>query len=131
MTASETEIEQRLKLGGAKAPRLSPEHIDGCIKEVKHVRMPDGRTTICEITLTNGFTVRGESSCISAENFRADIGQDVSFRDARDKIWQLEGYLLQQRIYEESRRPLAQEHPQQQQQPQAQAAPRASNYPVW
>jgi hypothetical protein len=53
---------------------------------------------ICEITLQNGYTVRGEAACVSPENFDQEIGESVSFKDARNKIWQLEGYLLQEKF---------------------------------
>jgi hypothetical protein len=65
-----------------------------------YVVMPDGRTTICQLTLTNGFTVRGESSCVDISNFNMSIGEKIAWDNALDKIWQLEGYLLQQRRYE-------------------------------
>lgn len=55
--------------------------------------------TICVITLQNGFTVTGESACASPENYDKDIGEQIAFNNARDKIWQLEGYLLKEKLY--------------------------------
>jgi hypothetical protein len=83
-----------------QAPRVTKEHIDSLIKGEDYVVMPDGRTTICQLTLVNGFTVRGESSCVSIENFDADKGREYSYENAVEKIWELEGYLLAQRLYE-------------------------------
>jgi hypothetical protein len=40
----------------------------------------------------------------SIENFDQEIGERISFDDARDKIWQLEGYLLKETLYRESLR---------------------------
>ena len=54
---------------------------------------------ICEIKLQNGFTVRGEAACVSKDNFNQKIGEDISFENAREKIWQLEGYLLQEKVF--------------------------------
>lgn len=58
------------------------------------------RLTFCVLTLKNGFTVTGESACVSAENFDAEIGRKIARKDALDKMWPLEGYLLAQRRYD-------------------------------
>lgn len=59
-----------------------------------------GLLTFCVLVLKNGFTVTGESACASPENFDPQIGRDVAFKNAREKIWLLEGYLLKQRLSE-------------------------------
>lgn len=94
---TEEEIENAIQTKGLTAPRLTPGDIDAKIKGVTHTNLPSGKCTICEITLQNGFTVRGESACVSPENFDQEIGNRISFEKARDKIWQLEGYLLQEK----------------------------------
>ncbi|WP_076591967.1 Gp49 family protein [Herminiimonas arsenitoxidans] len=63
------------------------------------IRTASGKTMICELTLRNGFTVRGESSCVDLANFKEDLGQQYSREAAVEKIWELEGYLLQEDIY--------------------------------
>jgi len=55
---------------------------------------------VCELTLRNGFTVRGEAATVSKENFNVAIGERISRENAREKVWELEGYLLQQRIHQ-------------------------------
>ena len=96
---SEQQIEQEIQAKGLNAPRITPDHIDGCIvKEQYHVF--DGTTvTVCLLTLSNGFTVTGESACASPENFNVEIGQKIARQNAREKIWALEGYLLKQRLH--------------------------------
>lgn len=54
--------------------------------------------TVCCLVLRNGFTVTGESACASPENFDAEIGRKIAYDNARSKIWQLEGYLLKERL---------------------------------
>jgi hypothetical protein len=54
------------------------------------------------MTLTNGFTVTGESACASPENFDAAIGEKIALEQARNKIWMLEGYLLKEKLYQGS-----------------------------
>jgi hypothetical protein len=59
-----------------------------------------GLLTFCVLVLRNGFTVTGESACVSPENFDAEIGRKVARQKAVEKIWPLEGYLLKQRLHE-------------------------------
>jgi len=99
---NEQELENKIKSKGLNAPRLSPDKIDEVIVSETFTVLPSGKCLICEITLKNGFTVRGESAAVSKENFDVEIGKEVSRKDARNKIWGFEGYLLQQRIFESS-----------------------------
>ena len=116
------ELEQHIKEAGANvAPRITPSHIEDCIASVHFFTAADGVAagmgdsdtisndslqalsllTICVLVLKNGFTVVGKSACASPENFNADIGKDVAWRDAKEQIWPLEGYLLKQNLYEQ------------------------------
>lgn len=97
MSRDEAAIEDSLKASGANAPRLSPADIDRVIVGHTFTVMPSGKAMVCEITLANGFTVRGESAVVSKENFRQDIGERISYARARDQIWLLEGYLRQEK----------------------------------
>jgi hypothetical protein len=54
--------------------------------------------TFCVMVLRNGFTVTGESACVSPENFDAHIGQKVARQNAVDKIWPLMGYALKEKL---------------------------------
>lgn len=58
--------------------------------------------TFCVLVLKNGYTVTGESACASPANFDAEIGKKIARQNAVNKIWQLEGYLLKQKLYEQS-----------------------------
>ena len=125
---NEKQIEQEIQDKGLNAPRLTPDHIDSVIQSVHYFTAGDGyvgaltsseefnalpeheRTvqpplqldllTFCVIVLRNGFTVTGESACASPENFNAEIGQKVAYENARNKIWQLEGYLLKEKLHQ-------------------------------
>lgn len=84
-------------LGLTRGPRLTPDDIDRVIvRSEYHVFAPT--TTVCCITLINGYTVIGQSACVSPENFNEGIGREIAFKDARQKIWALEGYLLAQHL---------------------------------
>ena len=119
MSNTEQQIEKEIQDKGLNAPRLTPEIIDSKIKAIRYLTgdvapafahedyfaKEDKGTpclTICILTLENGFTVTGESACASPENFDKLIGQKIAYENARNKIWQLEGYLLKQRLKEQS-----------------------------
>lgn len=97
---NETEIEDKLQSKCLNAPRLSPERIDKLIIDKQFHVFPGTATTVCCLELANGFTVIGESACVSLENFDAEIGQSIAYQNAREKIWQLEGYWLKQKLHE-------------------------------
>lgn len=59
-----------------------------------------GLLTFCVLVLRNGFTVTGESACVSAENFHAQYGRDLAREKAIDKCWPLLGYKLRCDLYD-------------------------------
>lgn len=83
--------------------RVTKEALLAKIAAVDYVVMPDGRTTICQLTMQNGFTVRGESSCVSAENFNKELGENYAYENAFDAAWAFEGYLLAESRHREAR----------------------------
>ncbi len=95
---SEQEIENEIQAKGLNAPRLSPADIDAAIVGETFTTLPSGKVMVCELTLRNGFTVRGEAATVSKENFNEEIGQRISRENARNKVWELEGYLLQEKL---------------------------------
>lgn len=97
---NEEQLEKVIQEKGLTAPRLTPEHIAGMCQEDQYYVFPRTQTTICCITLFNGYTVTGESACVSAENFDEEIGRAIAFDNAKDKIWALEGYLLNAKLKE-------------------------------
>ena len=102
-TNYEQQLEYEIQNKGLNAPRLTPAHIDSTIREIKYYVVPKTTTTICSLVLMNGFVVNGESAAASKENFDVEIGKKVSYENAREQIWKLEGYLLKQKLYEASK----------------------------
>lgn len=98
MSFNEVEIEATIQAKGLNAPRLNPAAIDAVIVGEDYHVFPDTTVTVCCLKLKNGYTVIGESACVSPDNFDAEIGRKIARDDARRKIWQLEGYLLAQRL---------------------------------
>ncbi|UUX38869.1 Gp49 family protein [Burkholderia contaminans] len=112
-------IEHEIQRKGKTAPRLTPAHIEDVIADEHYFTAGEGMAaasgafpnhghpgqplallTFCVLVLRNGFTVTGESACVSPENFDAEIGRKVARQNAVAKIWPLEGYLLKQRLHE-------------------------------
>lgn len=119
---SDKDIEQEIQDKGLTAPRVTPQHIESIIASEHYFTAQDGfrgellkteypdqiyygpdaldLLTFCVLVLENGFTVTGESSCASPENFDAEIGRKIARQNAINKIWMLEGYLLKQKLSE-------------------------------
>lgn len=69
------------------------------IKDVTYHRIPNTTATICNILMINGFSVRGESACVDPIKFDEAVGRKIAYDNAFDKLWQLEGYLLAERLW--------------------------------
>ena len=80
--------------------KLTKDDVLGAIRKEDYTVLNDGRTTICQLTLQNGFTVVGVSACVDPKNFDKEIGQGIAKDNAVEKVWELEGYLLRQRLFE-------------------------------
>lgn len=85
------------------APKVSLEHVNAAIKKETYTVLPDGRTTICQLTLDNGFTVEGASVCVSIANFNKELGEKYSKEKAIDKAWAFLGFRLADRLNDEGR----------------------------
>lgn len=113
----EQQIEQEIQSKNLNAPRLTPQHIDSVVVSEHYFTAADGASnadnnydplvgapsqlyllTFCVLVLKNGFTVTGESACVSHENFDAEIGKKIAYENARNKVWMLEGYLLKEKL---------------------------------
>lgn len=89
--------------GEPSAPRLTLSDLKKKIKEVRYTRIAGTTTTVCNLILENGFVVTGTSASVSEANFDEQIGQNIAFDNALDEVWKLEGYLLRERLYQQSK----------------------------
>lgn len=92
MYMTEDELEKALE--SLPGERVTKEAIMSRIKEFEFIRLRGTTVTICNITLDNGYTVRGESACVDPVNYNADIGNKLAHDDAFRKLWPLFGFLL-------------------------------------
>ena len=81
--------------------RVASAHVNSMIESLtfQFARIGESTTTVCEAFLPNGFSVgSGKSACVDPANFDYDLGckyaQENAAADAKETIWQLEGYLL-------------------------------------
>lgn len=72
--------------------KLTLDYIKSLIVNAEYQRFGD-TSTVCVLTLRNGFTVTGESACINKAVFDAEIGQKVAYDNAVNKIWRYEATL--------------------------------------
>ena len=78
--------------------KLTIDEIKGVIAQEEYVFK--GTLTLCILTLKNGFFVTGESACLDISNYDQNTGKKIAFERALNKIWELEGYLVKQRLFE-------------------------------
>lgn len=90
------ETSQSLRAPAGKAPSVTPADLDREIAagEVLYTRIDGTLITHCTIKLVNGFSVTGESACVSAANFNEAKGREIAFANAREKLWPLLGFRL-------------------------------------
>ena len=94
-------VEQEIQAKGLNAPRITPGHINDLMERVIfNIVVPEGTTSTFAHAYLDGkfYLATGHSACVSPENFDAEIGQKIAMNKAeamaKDKLWELEGYLL-------------------------------------
>lgn len=110
-------VEQDIVAKGSTAPRVTNADIEANIVSEHYFTAEEGAfaglkpangadvvspelslLTFCVLVLRNGFTVTGESACVSPEIFDAEIGRKVARANAVNKIWPLMGYELRTKL---------------------------------
>lgn len=80
--------------------KVSKEQIILRIANIQYMIIDDSTVTICNITLDNGFSVRGESACVDPKEFKAEIGREIAYENAFSKLWPLFGFLLAEDLHQ-------------------------------
>lgn len=91
-------IEQEIQSKGLNAPRVTPAQVEAAIVGETYTVLPNGRSTVCQLTLDNGFTVEGISAAVSIENFDAELGNKIARQNAVNQIWPLLGFRLRDQM---------------------------------
>lgn len=113
------QIEQEIQAKGLTAPKLTPEDIEAVIVEEHYFTAADPfrqphlleiaggvpneehlrLVTFCVLLLRNGTKVTGVNhGPVSAANFDAAKGREYARANAIEKVWELEGYALRERL---------------------------------
>lgn len=74
--------------------KVTLDYIKSRIRSVDFMVLPGSTVTLCNITLDNGYSVRGESACVDPAGFDQDVGEQLAQKQAIDKLWPLFGFLL-------------------------------------
>lgn len=61
----------------------------------------DKCTVVC-VRLKNGFVLTEASACVDPANYNEESGFNECMKRIEDKLWELEGYALQKKLYEEA-----------------------------
>ena len=83
---------------------VTQEDIDNLIKNatVKVETILD-KCTVVVVQLENGFILTDSSACVDPVNYDEKIGVEICLEHIENRLWELEGYALQKKFYEESR----------------------------
>lgn len=73
---------------------IGQQMVDDFIDKVESATMGE-KTTVTQITLKNGFIITESSSCVDPKNYSMEIGEEINLEHAKNKIWELLGFLLQ------------------------------------
>ena len=82
------------------APTVTQERIDEIMENADiEITTEYGKCTIVSCRLPNGFVIVEYSACVSPENYNEDVGVEICLNKIENKIWELEGYRLQEELY--------------------------------
>ena len=62
------------------------------------------KCTVVSAKLPNGFVIVEYSACVDKENYDIDLGYEICEKKIINKIWELEGYRLQQKLYKKNKK---------------------------
>lgn len=79
--------------------KITEDYLNSQIVKVEYIKM-GMKTVICMLTLENGFEIIGTSACVDVSKFNMDIGKEYAYENAFNKLWELEGYVLQSKLKE-------------------------------
>lgn len=79
--------------------RVTLSDVQDKIKHVSYAVLPETTTTLCVMTMKNGYVVLGTSACADPSMFNKALGEQYSYGDAIEKLWPLEGYLLREEMF--------------------------------
>lgn len=78
---------------------VNKEHIDDLFERSDvNVQTVFNKTTIVSAKLPNGFVIVESTGCVDPANYSEEIGKNICVERIKNKLWELEGYLLQDKL---------------------------------
>lgn len=79
---------------------VTPSQIDEIVanSDIKTYKLGE-KTTLVQLTTAAGFVIIESSSCVDPANFDEVIGYEICIDRIKNKLWELEGYALQKKVY--------------------------------
>lgn len=79
---------------------ITQSDIDSILVETNfHIYSYNKKTTVVIATLPSGFTITESSSCVDPINYNEGIGVEICKKRIENKVWELEGYVLQREFF--------------------------------
>lgn len=83
---------------------VKKEQIERLINTAEiHTKTFFDKTTLVIVKLENGFVISESSSCVDPKNYDEQIGIEICLGRIKNKLWELEGYKLQSKVWEENK----------------------------
>lgn len=77
--------------------KLTKEYIEGKIEKIDYFAL-GSKTVVAMATLENGYEVVASSACVHPNDFVLEVGSKIAKERVVSKVWELEGYLLQEKL---------------------------------
>lgn len=82
---------------------LSREYLESKIKTKEYTTFKTASGQIlrwCILTMQNGFAIVGDPSCaVDPNNDSEEIGNSIAYENSFSRLWEIEGYLLKERLF--------------------------------
>lgn len=86
-----------------KKNSLTKEYVDKIVHSSKFTYSTQfGKETVVTMQLPNGFVLTESSACVDPANYDEKLGYEICIRKLTERVWELEGYLLQNELYRKS-----------------------------
>ena len=81
--------------------KIAQEHIERMYDEAeKDVVTLFGKCAILACRLKNGFVLVASSACVDPDNFDINVALNICEKRIKERLWELEGYLLQNHLFQ-------------------------------
>ena len=81
---------------------VTQEQIEKLFEEAeKEIFVAYDKCLVMIVKLPNGFILTESSACVDPANFSREIGEEICIERIKNKLWEMEGYKLQCKVYEE------------------------------